>query len=152
MNFLGSLNNQDSGKRKAQQSYSSHKFILAYKAWESDFGFKDRNTANVNIKIYLNENVGCKGILVEVNGKQENRIKDESLSKEQLAEKPVKFMTEFGRHLSISFNLKKAQLTLKHNGEDVEKLPEAQKELKICRNKIMDSSTADQRYVNLISI
>ena len=50
-------------------------------------------------------------------------IEDSSLSKEQLAAKPFKFMTEFGRHLSISFNLKAAQLTLKHNGDDVEKLP-----------------------------
>ena len=71
---------------------------------------------------------------------------------EQLAAKPFKFRTKCGRHLSIGFSLKTAQLTLKHNGEDVEKLPEVKKVLKICRNKIKHSSTADQRCVSLISI
>ena len=75
---------------------------------------------------------------------------DESLSKERLASKPFKFITECGRHLSIGFNLKTAQITLKHNGDDVEKLPEVEKELKIYRNKIKHSKTSDQRYVTLI--
>ena len=56
-------------------------------------------------------------------------------------------MTECGRHLSIGCNPETAQLTLKHNGDDVEsgewrveKLPEVEKELpKICRNKIKHS-------------
>ena len=61
-------------------------------------------------------------------------------------------MTECGRHLSVGFNLEAAQLTLKHNGDDVEKLPEVKKVLNICRNKIMKSSTGDQRYVSLILI
>jgi len=34
----------------------------------------------------------------------------------------------------------------------VEKLPEVEKELKICRNKIMESSTADQRITQFHSI
>ena len=68
-----------------------------------------------------------------------------SLSKEKLADKPVKFITEEGWYLSVSFNLKTAQLTLKCNGEDVEKLPEVEKELKICRNKTKHSKTVDQR-------
>ena len=70
------------------------------------------------------------------------------LSKEKLAGKPFKFMTKCGRHLSIGFNLKTSQLTLKHNGDDVENLPEVEKELRICRNKITKSSTSDQRYVS----
>ena len=81
---------------------------------------------------------------IQVDGKEEKKIEnDESLSKEQLAGKPLKFTTECGRHLSISFNLEADQLTLKHNGDDVEKLPEVKKELKICRNKITKSSTSD---------
>lgn len=75
-------------------------------------------------------------IEVAVNGKFEFRKGLESDSMERLADKPFKFMTECGRHLSISFNLKTSQLTLKHNGEDVDKLPEVEKELKIFRNKI----------------
>ena len=75
-----------------------------------------------------------------------------NLSRERLAVKPVKLMTKYGRHLSIGFNLKTAQLTLKHNGDDVEKLPEVEKKLLICRNKITNSSSADQRYVTLILI
>ena len=96
---------------------------------ESDFGFKDRNTANANIKVYLGEKVGEKFILVEVDGEREKMIVDESVSKEQFAGKPLKIMSKCGRHLSISFNLEQAQLTLKHNGDDVEKLPEVQKVL-----------------------
>ena len=47
------------------------------------------------------------------------------LSKEQLAGKPFKFMTKCGRHLSIGFNLKTSQLILKHNGDDLENLPQS---------------------------
>ena len=61
-------------------------------------------------------------------------------------------MTECGRHLSIGYNQKTAQLTLKHNGDDVESLPEVEKELRICRNKIKHSKSSDQRYVSLIKI
>jgi len=61
-------------------------------------------------------------------------------------------MTECGRHLSISFNVEAAQLTLKHNGDDVEKLPEVKKELMICRNKITKSSTSDQRITQFHTI
>ena len=61
-------------------------------------------------------------------------------------------MTKCGRRLSIGFNLETNQLTLKHNGDDVEKLPQVEKVLQICRNKIKHSSTSDQRYVSLISI
>ena len=123
--------------------------------WESDFGFKDRKTANANIKVKLREYAGYKYISVQVDekgGEIEDRIKDESLSKERLADKPFKFLTECGRHLSVGFNLEAAQLTLKHNGDDVEKLPEVKKVLNICRNKITKSSTSDQRYVSLILI
>ena len=95
-----------------------------------------------------------KFIIVQVDGKgkRKDAIMDESLSKERLAGKPFKFMTECGRCLSISFNLKTSQLTLKHNGDDVEKLPQVEKVLEICRNKIKHSSTSDQRYVSLILI
>ena len=72
-------------------------------------------------------------------------VRDETLSKERLADKPLKYMTECGRHLGIGFDLEAAQLTLKHNGENVEKLPEVKKEMKICRNKITKSSTGDLR-------
>ena len=88
----------------------------------SEFGVKDRKTANVNIIITLRVEENSKYMIVEVNGNKK-WIKDESLSKERLADKPVKLMTECGRHLSISSNPKTAQLTLKHNGDDVEKLP-----------------------------
>ena len=119
---------------------------------ESEFGFKDRKTANANIKVALREDVGNKYINVDIDGEREKQIKDESLSKEGIAGKPVKLMTKCGRHLAISFNLKTSQLILKHNGEDVEKLPEVEKELNIYRNKITKSSTSDQRYVSLILI
>ena len=72
--------------------------------------------------------------MVEVNGKREKDIQDESLSKEKLAGKPLKFMTEFGRRLSIGFNLETAQLILKHNGQDVEKLPKAEEFLQGPKN------------------
>ena len=61
------------------------------------------------------------------------------MSKEKLAGRPVKLMTKCGRHLCIGFNLEAAQLTLKHNGEDVEKLPQVEKKLQVCRNKIKHS-------------
>jgi len=66
-------------------------------------------------------------------------MKSERVTKERFAGKPLKLVTKCGRHLSISFNLKTSQLTLKHNGDDVESLPEVEKELKICRNKIKHS-------------
>ena len=118
----------------------------------SEFGFKDRKTANAHIVINLCEKEGEKYIWVRVDGKGnlEDVIYDESLSKERLSGKPFKFMTECGRHLSISFNLKTAQPTLKHNGDDMEKLPQVEKVLQICRNKTTKSSTSDQRYVSLI--
>ena len=108
---------------------------------------KTRKTANANIKVMLCEWEGEEGIRVQVDGKDEweDRVQDESLSKERLAGKPLKYMTECGRHLGIGFDLEAAQLTLKHNGEDVEKLPEVKKEMTICRNKITKSSTGDQR-------
>jgi len=99
--------------------------------------------------------MGRKSLSVQVDekGGYVDRRKDESLSKERLAEKPFKFKTECGRHLSIGFNLETAQLTLKHNGDDVEKLPEVEKELpKICRNKITKSSTGDQRMTQFHTI
>ena len=120
--------------------------------WESDFGFQNRETANANIKVLLSEYEGSKYILVQVNGKSEKDERDESLSKEQLAVKPIKFTTTCGRHLCIGFNLKEAKLTLKHNGEDVERLPEVEKVLQVCRNKITNIQAADQRYVTLILI
>ena len=119
---------------------------------ESEFSFKDRNTANIHINVKLSEKKDLEYISVVIDGNNEKFIKDESVSKVQLSRKPVKFMTKCGRHLAISFNLEAAQLTLKHNGEDVEKLPEIQKELMICRNKTTKSSTSDQRYVSLIFI
>ena len=63
-------------------------------------------------------------------------------------------MTECGRHLSIGFNLEAAQLTLKHNGDDVEKLPQVEKVLQICRNKTTTtkSSTSDQRMTQFHTI
>ena len=80
-------------------------------------------------------------------------MKDASLSKERLAAKAVKLVTKCGRHLSIGCNPKTAELTLKHNGDDVESLPEVEKEPpKICRNKVKHSKTGDQRYVSLILI
>ena len=57
--------------------------------WESDFGYKDRKTANANIKVKLREDEGFKYISVQVDekgGGLEDRIEDESLSKERLAE------------------------------------------------------------------
>ena len=100
------------------------------------------------------ETVFSRGLHVKVDGKleAEGSIKDESLRKERLAGEPFKFITECGRHFSIGLNLETNQLTLKVNGDDVEKLPEVKKELKICRNKIKHSSTGDQRYVSLILI
>ena len=120
---------------------------------ESEFGSKTRKTANFNVKIRMNEKEGAKFIEVHINGEMENVSYDKkSLSKEGIAGKPLKLITKCGRHLSISVNLEAAQLTLKHNGDDVEKLPEVKKELSICRNKTTKSSTLDQRYVSLILI
>ena len=125
-------------------SYISHKRNEGFvdKGWESDFGFKDRKTANANIKVKLCEGgIYGKWLSVQVDDKDgfKDRIKDESLSKERLAGKPFKFITECGRHLSIGFNLEATQLTLKHNGDYVEKLPQVEKVLQICRNKIKHS-------------
>ena len=64
--------------------------------------------------------------MVQIDGEMEDRILDESLSKERLAGMPFRFLTKCGRHFSISFNLETAQLTLKQNGEDLEKLPKAE--------------------------
>ena len=142
MNYLPFLNNKASGDDKVQQSYSRHNpYDEEHKEWESDFGLKYREKPNVNIKIRLRDKECDKFLFVDVNGKSvwKDRIKDESLSKERLAGKPLKYMTEFGRHLSIGFNLETAQFTLKHNGNDVEKLPEVEKELRICRNKTKHS-------------
>ena len=121
----------------------------------SEFGIKHRRRPNVNIKVKLCEREGDKFLFVDVNGKRDFRldpIRAKKLSKERLAAKPFKLITKFGRRLSIGFNLKTAQLTLKHNGDDVESLPEVEKELRICRNKIKHSKSSDQRYVSLIKI
>ena len=117
---------------------------------ESDFGFKDRLTDNVNVKVKLYE----KYMFVDVNGIHEmkHNVNDDTLSREGLAGKPIKLITKCGRHLSVSFDLETDQLTLKHNGEDVEKLPKVEKVLQIYRNKVKHSQTSDQRYVTLILI
>ena len=94
---------------------------------------------------------GFKGISVDIDG-QIKKISDSSMSKERLASKPFKIITKCGRRLSVGFNLEAAQLTLKHNGENVEKLPEVEKKLQICRNKTTKISNDDQRYVSLIGI
>ena len=62
----------------------------------------------------------CRNKITDVDTPKQRYV---PLSKEQLAGKPFKFMTECGRHLSISFNLKTSQLILKHNGDDLENLP-----------------------------
>ena len=118
----------------------------------SEFGFKDRSTANVNVSIYLRESRGNKYFCIRLNGDMEKEIRGESVRTERFAGKPLKLITKCGRHLSVGFNLKNSQLTLKHNGDDVEKLPQVEKVLQICRNKIKHSSTSDQRYVSLIRI
>ena len=61
-----------------------------------EFGIKDRHTNNINVKVKLDEFVGTKSIAVQVNGtwEEEKAIKDESLSKEQLAVKPRKYVTK----------------------------------------------------------
>ena len=64
---------------------------------ESEFGFKDRDTENVNVKIYLWGREGGKYIHVVVNGEREKGIYgDESLCNELLAGKPLKFKTACG--------------------------------------------------------
>ena len=93
-------------------------------------------------------------MFVDVNGIHEmkHNVNDDTLSREGLAGKPIKLITKCGRHLSVSFDLETDQLTLKHNGEDVEKLPKVEKVLQIYRNKVKHSQTSDQRYVTLILI
>jgi len=41
---------------------------------------------------------------------------------------------------------------LKHNGDDVESLPEVEKDLSLFRNKIVKSSTSDQRFTQFHTI
>ena len=62
---------------------------------ESSFGIRDRHTENVYFKFVLNEN--CKEIWVWINGEETKEIVDDSLSKEQLAYKSVKYITNLGR-------------------------------------------------------
>ena len=87
--------------------------------------------ANASIKVKLCDEF----MIVYVNGETEKLIEDNVPSTSGLASQPLEFETKYGQ-LSISFNLKRSQLTLKHNGYDVEMLPQVKKELpKICRNK-----------------
>jgi len=117
--------------------------------WVSEFGFKDRKFFNVNIRISLWDG---EAVRVVVDGYEEKQFNDKSLSRKRLAAKPLKLITQSGRHLSISYNLKTAQLTLKHNGDDVESLPQVVKVLQICRNKIKHSKTSDQRMTQFYTI
>ena len=62
---------------------------------QSSFGIRDRHTYNVDFRIILFKG---KLIRVWVNGlKEKKEIQDASLSKEWLAQKSVKFVTDLGR-------------------------------------------------------
>ena len=71
-------------------------------------------------------------------------IRDDTMSKKRLAAKPVKYaLKDSQRHMSIGYNLEADHLTMRYQGVDADKLPRPQQCLEICRNKIVDSSTAD---------
>lgn len=88
---------------------------------------------------------------VFVNGEEEMMLLEED--KEDLAEKPWKYVLKGSqRHLSIGFDLTTDQITMKHLGVDAEKLPQVEKILEICRNKIVDTTIGDQRQVQFHTI
>ena len=60
-----------------------------------------------------------KGISIFVNGQEEKRIEDWTITKEKLAIKPIKYLTRFGRYLAIGWNMEDNHLTLYFNGVDV---------------------------------
>ena len=64
-----------------------------------------------------------------------------------MAEKLFKHVLEYNqKHLSIGFDKGAGHLTLKQEGVDATKLPQAEKDLQIYKHKIVDNSTVDQRY------
>ena len=93
----------------------------------SSFGLKDRCTQNLDIRLLLWEG---KYVDVFVNGQKEKRFRGQS--KEQLAAKPVKYLTRFGRYLSIGFDKLAGHLSMKHQGIDAENLPLVKPSLQIC--------------------
>ena len=78
-----------------------------------------------------------------MNGQKEKRFRGQS--KEQLAAKPVKYLTRFGRYLIIGYDPAAGHLTLFFNGTDVSTLPAPALSEDIHRNKLEDKTTADQR-------
>ena len=72
-------------------------------------------------------------------------IRDKSISKEQVAAKRIKYLTRFGRYLTIGYDLAAGHLILFFNGTDVSTLPVPELSLEIHRNRIEDKTTADQR-------
>ena len=73
----------------------------------------------------------------------------DDVTKESLAAKPLKFVLQSNqKYLSIGYDLVGGHLTLKQQGVEVEKLPPVPAaEAVICQNKMVDTSTADMRYV-----
>ena len=114
---------------------------------ESTFGIQDKFTDNVEVKLKLWENhPELAGIYIDVNGEEEKKIPDQSITKERVAAaKPIKHVTELGWHLGIHFNLQAGHWTLKHLGVDAEKLPPVVQSQQIFRNQIVDTDTPDQR-------
>ena len=71
------------------------------------------------------------------------------VTKESLAARPINYVVQSNqKYLRIGYDLAGGHLTLKQQGVEVEKLPPVPAaEAVICQNKMVDTSTADMRYV-----
>ena len=93
-NLSRGVNNSIAMQRGTLFSYSGH----TRDEWsrpQASFGIRDRYTSNVDFKFLLFEQDKC--IVVWINGLLEKRIRDPSLTKEWLASKSKKYVTDLGR-------------------------------------------------------
>ena len=86
-------------KRCTSLSYSGHTSGDFGRLVTASFGIRDQDTLNVDFKFILGQDRKGKYIAVIVNGlEEEKRIEeDDSLNKEQLARKSIKYVTDRGR-------------------------------------------------------
>ena len=98
-------------------------------------------TLNVDILLFLDTDSGK--LDIDVNGKTEKQI--HNTSKEQLAAKPVKYLTRSRRYLIIWYDLQADHMMMSFNGTDVSTLPIPELSEEIFRNKIVDKTIAGNR-------
>ena len=108
---------------------------------QSSFGLRDMFTLNVDIELLLMKNK--RELSVWVNGKEEKQR--HNTSKEQLAAKPVKYLTRSRRYLIIWYDLQADHMMMSFNGTDVSTLPIPELSEEIFRNKLVDKTIAGNR-------